>query len=217
MGHGIDVCLASPERAATGEERLESELVRCLVCQAGLVMAGEKPAAVFGFRARCSNCPAPTLSTLLSLYALRLRPEGVRLVSLGTCGGARMLLVWRPRMVRDLLAAARNRAFLSASSLPSAEPDALMEAIASRLRAYYAGSVPFPHEIGLVLGYPLEDVEGFIADGGRGAVACGRWKVYGDPVRARERFERLGRAEHRVRRLYSEGVPVRELLRMAVA
>lgn len=38
----------------------------------------------------------------------------------------------------------------------------------------------FPHEIGVFLGYPLKDVLGFIENGPQEAVACGRWKVYGD-------------------------------------
>ncbi len=37
----------------------------------------------------------------------------------------------------------------------------------------------FPHEIGLFLGYPLTDVEGFIRNHGRNYLLCGMWKVYG--------------------------------------
>lgn len=36
----------------------------------------------------------------------------------------------------------------------------------------------FPHEIGIFLGYPLEDVKGFIENGGRNCQSCGVWKVY---------------------------------------
>ena len=46
----------------------------------------------------------------------------------------------------------------------------------------------FPHEIGLFLGYPPEDVLGFIRD----PAACkfsGCWKVYGDVSAAQIRFE----------------------------
>lgn len=38
----------------------------------------------------------------------------------------------------------------------------------------------FPHEIGLFLGYPLEDVRGFIANKGRNSKYTGEWKVYGN-------------------------------------
>lgn len=217
MGHGIDTCLLEVSEAASPEERLEAELVRCLVCQAGLVMAGEKPAAVFGFRPRSARADRATLNELICVYARRLADEGVRLAPLAERAGSKMLLVWRPELIEDLLSSGDNRAFLRSQGLPCSAAERLSVALVRRLRAYYAGSAAFPHEIGLVLGYPLEDVEGFIADGGRGARACGRWKVYGDPSAARERFERLERIERHIRWLYVEGVPVRELLRTRVA
>ena len=46
----------------------------------------------------------------------------------------------------------------------------------------------FPHEIGLFLGYPPEDVEGFIKNGAAGAKCVGTWKVYGDVETAQRRF-----------------------------
>jgi hypothetical protein len=45
-----------------------------------------------------------------------------------------------------------------------------------------------PHEVGLFLGYPLDDVLGFIRHGGRGYKLCGVWKVYGNVERAKNRF-----------------------------
>jgi hypothetical protein len=45
-----------------------------------------------------------------------------------------------------------------------------------------------PHEVGLFLGYPLDDVLGFIRHRGRGYKLCGAWKVYGDVEQAKQRF-----------------------------
>ena len=56
-----------------------------------------------------------------------------------------------------------------------------------------------------------------MTDGGRGARACGRWKVYGNVDEALRRFAELEREELRIKRLYSEGTPLRGLLRMATA
>ena len=217
MGHGMDARLPEVSAAADPEGCLEAEFARCLVCQAGLVMAGEKPAAVFRFHPRSVRAPRATLDELVGVYARHLADEGVHLAPLAGRAESRMLLAWRPELIEALLADAGNRAFLRARALPGSGAAQLVDALLRRLRAYYAGAGTFPHEIGLVLGYPLEDGEGFIADGGRGARACGRWKVYGDPRVARERFERLGRVERHIRWLYAEGVPIRELLRTRVA
>lgn len=113
MGRGFDVCLARPEDAATCEERLESEFVACLVRQSGLVIAGVKPAAVFGFRPRASRCQDDMVSRAIDAYARRFAAEGVMMHLLGERGGAQMLVVWRPRLVAKLLESASNRDFLT--------------------------------------------------------------------------------------------------------
>ncbi|MBR0050680.1 MAG: DUF3793 family protein, partial [Firmicutes bacterium] len=53
-----------------------------------------------------------------------------------------------------------------------------------------AGQQTFPHEIGLFLGYPPGDVNGFIQEGPRCAKCTGYWQVYGDEEKALKTFER---------------------------
>ena len=47
----------------------------------------------------------------------------------------------------------------------------------------------FPHEIGLFLGYPAEDVKGFIENKAASSKCSGCWKVYGDEQTAMNLFE----------------------------
>ena len=225
MGQGLDVCMVDPSEARSMEECLESEFVRTLVCQAGLVIAGHKPAAVFGFTPRAWKAGGEgahrrkrALSAeLLSVYASRTCAYALRLTGLARHADGLMLLAWRPTQVEGLLADADSRAFLAGKGLPADDAEDLMAALISRLRSYYAGRARFPHEIGLVLGYPLEDVRGFMADGGRGAKVVGRWRCYGNVEAARRRFDELGSRERECRRLYAQGTPVRDLLRMGAA
>ena len=51
----------------------------------------------------------------------------------------------------------------------------------------------FPHEIGIFLGYPLEDVKGFIADPTARTKLSGYWKVYADVDNKQKLFERFRR------------------------
>ena len=46
----------------------------------------------------------------------------------------------------------------------------------------------FPHEIGLFLSYPPEDVQGFIENHAQNFKLSGLWKVYGDEAYARAAF-----------------------------
>jgi hypothetical protein len=48
----------------------------------------------------------------------------------------------------------------------------------------------FPHEIGFFLGYPPDDVLGFIRQKGKNYKYRGLWKVYGDVNRAINLFQR---------------------------
>lgn len=223
MGQGIDGIVVDPREASSMEECVEAEFVRTLVAQAGLVISGYKPAAVFGFTPRAwksdDASKKRTLSAqLFAAYAVQTSRYGVRLAWLADRHGAgAMLLAWRPSKVQDLLNDDASRELLAESGLPTASVSELMGALVGRLRSYYAGRADFPHVLGVVLGYPAEDVLGFMADGGRGAKVVGRWRCYGDVASAERRFRELGAAESRFKRLYSEGVPMRELLRMGAA
>jgi len=48
-----------------------------------------------------------------------------------------------------------------------------------------------PHEIGVFLGIPIEDVAGFIEHKGDNFLFCRYWKVYHNPERARNMFQRF--------------------------
>ena len=49
----------------------------------------------------------------------------------------------------------------------------------------------FPHEVGLFLSYPPEDVQGFIDHRACDFKCAGLWKVYGDERRAQRLFSRF--------------------------
>ena len=57
------------------------------------------------------------------------------------------------------------------------------------LAARVHSSSEFPHEIGVFLDYPLDDVIRFIEQRGRGYRCSGCWKAYSNEQEARRRFE----------------------------
>lgn len=74
------------------------------------------------------------------------------------------------------------------------------------LKTRIATQLDFPHEIGLFLGFPFEDVIGFCHNQGKNYKMNGYWKVYGDLAAAKRLFnqythcsndfcERLARGE----------------------
>lgn len=68
----------------------------------------------------------------------------------------------------------------------------------------------FPHEIGIILGYPVMDVEEFIKNKGKNYLLCGYWKVYHDVNHATTMFERFKEAREKALQWILEGKQLRD-------
>lgn len=80
-----------------------------------------------------------------------------------------------------------------------------------RLKQRFEYSDSFPHEIGVFLGYPLEDVVGFIENGGKNSKSSGFWKVYSDEYSAAKLFERYNKCRKVYMKLFAGGRSVMQL------
>ena len=69
----------------------------------------------------------------------------------------------------------------------------------------------FPHEIGLFLSYPPEDVRGFIENRAANYKLVGTWKVYGDVDKARETFKRYRDCTENYRTRQKAGSSIEQL------
>ena len=69
----------------------------------------------------------------------------------------------------------------------------------------------FPHEIGLFLGYPPEDVRGFIEEGAAKCKCTGCWKVYGDVERAQKLFAAYKKCTAVYQKQHAQGKSIEQL------
>lgn len=92
--------------------------------------------------------------------------------------------MYRPDRLREDLGDSDATKILAERDYPVGEPEKCIVWLVRRLRDGEA----FPHEIGLFLGYPPEDVDGFIRNGAAGAKCIGTWKVYGNVETAQRKF-----------------------------
>lgn len=106
-------------------------------------------------------------------------------------GNFLLLLVYRREHLAATLRAEETKVFLAELGYDVSCEE--VEPYLARLAARFCQGVP--HEIGIFLGYPLEDVRGFIENGGRNAKLSGYWKVYGDERRALAAFDAYRKAE----------------------
>lgn len=82
-----------------------------------------------------------------------------------------------------------------------------------RYHEYRSKKIGFPHEIGIILGYPLPDVEGFVQNNGKNYLLCGCWKVYHDADYAKKTFEKYYRVRDKAMKVLEEGKNLSEIIR----
>lgn len=70
----------------------------------------------------------------------------------------------------------------------------------------------FPHEIGIFLGYPIEDVKGFIKWQGRKYLFAGYWKVYAHLVETKELFQAYDKAKEQSIQEFLNGKSILEIV-----
>ena len=88
----------------------------------------------------------------------------------------------------------------------------ILQEFARRCRCYMNTKQQFPHEMGLILGYPPEDVSGFILHKGKDYLYSGYWKVYGNVDYAVEVFQRYEKAKELVLTWVIRGGTIRDIL-----
>ena len=117
---------------------------------------------------------------------------------------------------RDILSAYLARedvtAFLNRAGYRSDSFGYILRTFQERYAAYIAGAGSFPHEIGVLLGYPLCDVTGFIDNGGAGFLYSGYWKVYANVDETRQLFDEFDAAKDEILISINAGSSIRELI-----
>lgn len=87
------------------------------------------------------------------------------------------------------------RSFIKEYGYEDMEIDAMLEQLSKRATIFKEKGLGFPHEIGIFLGYPLEDVRRFIENSGKGFLFSGYWKVYCNPMEAKMIFNQYDQAK----------------------
>ncbi|WP_124061107.1 DUF3793 family protein [Gordonibacter sp. Marseille-P4307] len=168
------------------------------------------------------DVPGGSFSRSLREAQVKLAPLGVFVDILATRPFGALVYVYRPDMVVRTLRQTKPMRFLQSYGYPntcSVKPH--IERMRRRIAETDASTscahaCRFPHEIGLFLGYPLEDVIGFIENQGRNCLACGCWKVYSNERDAQTCFGCFRSCTKQMRTLFREGVPIEELARLHI-
>lgn len=168
----LERCLSSEKRDRGSEETLRRFFTALFLSDMRWLItrgAGRRQHSYFHY---LSNAPVPAC-------------QGIRILPLCLREGRALIYMYRPERLEKDLKDSRAEAILKKEHYPEGRPECRLKELSTRLRS----SENFPHEIGLFLGYPPEDVEGFILNHAKGYKCIGCWKVYGDEQAARKKFE----------------------------
>lgn len=181
---------------------MEHSFEAMLVEHCAPTLAGIKPASLFRFQAESLDL----IRHSVQVWDQCFEPKGIRVQVLMECPGSSVgiIYVYREKWVMHLLAEESRSTFLEQMGYRTGSAGEMLAQLSRRLCL----EAEYPHEIGIFLGYPLQDVIGFIQNKARNFTCCGYWKCYGDPVAAQKCFERYRICTQIYKKRYAQGTPV---------
>ena len=174
-----------------------------IIRMAAPTLAGIKTGSLFPYHYKKRETLGKEIARLNRL----LIPQGLRLVLLRLTERSALLYLFRPSKLEKDLCDGAACELLRCEGYPCSSCESCLRHL---LRRFHCGE-EFPHEIGLFLSYPPEDVRGFIENGPRSCKLSGCWKVYGDAEAARKQFERFSKCRRIYRSLLGKGRTVENL------
>lgn len=135
------------------------------------------------------TCPYQNKKSLLKEVRQmnrRLTKKGLRMVPLRFLKERALLYIYRPNRLKDDLSDGSAMEILKEQGYENNVAPCCIVKLIKKMQLQRE----IPHEVGLFLGYPPEDVQGFIENNACNYKCAGCWKVYGDEKAAKQTFEK---------------------------
>ena len=180
-----------------------------IVRQCSPTLAGLKTAGMFS----CEYDSRTMLLDQIRSVNRRLSGKGLIVIPLRIRDGHALIYMYRPAMLKNDLKDNDTEAFLCELGYNCKCPAKCLSRLISKIsqKDTDAGFGAFPHEIGLFLGYPSEDVLGFIRNRAGNSKMTGAWKVYGDKEKAERIFEKYRKCTRCYLRRLKKGSSIEQL------
>jgi len=166
-------------------------------------LAGIKTGSLF----TCAYTSRKSVEESLRQLNRCFAPKGLCLLPLRYSEKNVLLYLFRPAELSRDLQNSEAAELLRQEGYPCESCGKCLAALTRRLRS----GEEFPHEIGLFLSYPPEDVKGFIENRAANYKLSGLWKVYGDEEKARSLFAKYKKCPEIYRSLWQSGLKLEQL------
>ena len=174
-----------------------------VISQCSPTMAGLKTGNLF----TCPMEDKKTLNESIRRMNMKLVPRGVRLLPVKYLEKRVLIYMYRPDRLRADLKDSQALSILSEKAYPIDNADKCVAELVRRVNSQET----FPHEIGLFLGYPPEDVSGFIEHNAKNCKCAGCWKVYGNAQEAQKTFAKYKKCTDVYFMQYAKGKSIERL------
>lgn len=147
-----------------------------------------------------------------ALVRVILRRSGISFFRLLRTGEKVTFLLFRKNPLEAYLKQQEVETMLAEAGYAELSLGNILSTFQKRYAHYMSAGGRFPHEMGLLLGYPAEDVKGFVENEGKNFLYSGYWKVYADVEEKRRLFQKFENAKETVIQLLSYGVGIQDIL-----
>ncbi len=176
----------------------KSSLIFAMALQCAPLFLKIKPAELFCVS---SDCQKEIRNFLIGTE--------VSVVLLGGKKTGQVFLLYQKENFKRMLKESKRIKLLKQMGYPKKGFRDQLMYLKERFQQYCAREGEFPHEIGIFLGYPVEDVQGFMKNHGKDYLYCGYWKVYSNVERAKKMFDMYDRAKRIMYFIASERITER--------
>ena len=167
-------------------------------------LAGLKTANLFS----CAYSQKEDILRYAREFNRRFSLKGVKMQPLDFSKTRALIYVFRPARLEKDLSEPQATSILASIGYPGNDYKTCLNQLKGRVK----GCSEFPHEIGLFLGYPPEDVRGFMLHKGNCCKCCGCWKVYGNEEKAAREFAKYKKCADIYYSKWLSGTPINKLV-----
>jgi len=169
-------------------------------------LCGLKAASLVSIDDKLAAASEKKLQTLNA----ELGKNGRGIINVKRCGSRTLFFLYDRKVLQLSLSGKKELAYLAAKNYPVRKG---FNAILSELLKRLSFQESFPHEIGIFLGYPLEDVILFEKQKGEGCLYSGMWKVYGNVQESLSKMTLYRNCCMKCNRLFERGMKLTEISR----
>jgi hypothetical protein len=111
-------------------------------------------------------------------------------------------LIYREDMLLEKVSDERAKLLLDRFDYPHGSLSEIVSRLSVRLGEYFYDDEVFPHELGVFLGFPMEDILEYIKEDGKNPLITGYWKVYQNAQNAMKEFSNFDLAKEEIYQWY---------------